>query len=557
MANVNVFVNPTSVNGGNIQNYGELYNTYQDHKREDYSRRNYQAGFRPSQIVAYLSFDFRDHGPQYSARLQVFRQEDNESVLNLEAVVFYLGKLNDLPNYQNSLWNPIAIYRLEEFPEIFGEIVILLREREGYYILAKCLGREMALKLLTSANDIAALNFQSVKKGLLERAMHESSLARYLQVDNEAFINFMSLGRMYEKQSIGLGPAPSEIGFVFQDTESSEVDFQFDFGRQVKGVQRINAIIGANGVGKTRALLALANHVTSTKQKWPSRALLYTHDAGIVRGRLLSRVKTVNLSPTRQNWLELSKRLVYLMVADGVNSRKYELLDRLLSEVLPLRNIYFAINRNAYVPDQLKNSAIIFNSESYISFADVPQGEAAAALMFRMDMPPMVRTVGDSLVYPSSGEMSLFLFLTSVLVECSEGSLLLIDEPENHLHPQFISLLMRNLSRILIDTDSLAVVATHSPFVIRELDKSGVTIMMKATDGGADLFAPTLQTHGADVSEISEYVFDDRHIRKGYENVIDSMLETRGLTPTEAAEFVGENFGGDGVSYFLKKNYAS
>lgn len=50
-------------------------------------------------------------------------------------------------------------------------------------------------------------------------------------------------------------------------------------------------------------------------------------------------------------------------------------------------------------------------------------------------------------------------------------TLVLIDEPESHLHPPLLSAFIRALSDLLLDRNGLSIIATHSPVVLQEVPK--------------------------------------------------------------------------------------
>jgi len=76
----------------------------------------------------------------------------------------------------------------------------------------------------------------------------------------------------------------------------------------------------------------------------------------------------------------------------------------------------------------------------------------------RFGQPDTFRKLGKL----SSGHAIVLLTITR-LVELDERSLVLIDEPEVHLHPPLLSAFVRALSDLLIELNGVAIVATHSP----------------------------------------------------------------------------------------------
>jgi hypothetical protein len=61
----------------------------------------------------------------------------------------------------------------------------------------------------------------------------------------------------------------------------------------------------------------------------------------------------------------------------------------------------------------------------------------------------------------SSGHKIVLLTITRVVETLEERSLVLVDEPEAHLHPPLLSAFTRSLSDLLINRNGVAIIATH------------------------------------------------------------------------------------------------
>lgn len=72
----------------------------------------------------------------------------------------------------------------------------------------------------------------------------------------------------------------------------------------------------------------------------------------------------------------------------------------------------------------------------------------------------------------SSGHQVIVLTLVQLIANITERSLVVLDEPENHLHPPLLAAFIRALSELLIDRNGVALIATHSPVVLQEVPKS-------------------------------------------------------------------------------------
>lgn len=132
--------------------------------------------------------------------------------------------------------------------------------------------------------------------------------------------------------------------------------------------------------------------------------------------------------------------------------------------------------------------------------------------------------------YPlSSGELSFLRFaaLTGLYVE--NGTLLLFDEPETHLHPNFISQFVALLDSLLKQTGSAAILATHSVYFVREAMEDQVTVLRSNSDRVISAETPILKTFGADVGAISYFVFgEDRPSRLAQE--VETKIVAQGAS---------------------------
>lgn len=122
----------------------------------------------------------------------------------------------------------------------------------------------------------------------------------------------------------------------------------------------------------------------------------------------------------------------------------------------------------------------------------------------------------------SSGHQLIVLLLTSLVVTLHPGTLLLIDEPELHLHPNLLSALMRILHRALVDTGSFAIVATHSPQVLQEIPARSIRILERHADTPLVRAYPR-ESFGANLGEIADVAFGMSEERKNYRSLLEAL----------------------------------
>ncbi|EJL1359032.1 AAA family ATPase, partial [Escherichia coli] len=120
------------------------------------------------------------------------------------------------------------------------------------------------------------------------------------------------------------------------------------------------------------------------------------------------------------------------------------------------------------------------------------------------------RIAGDEGVYPmSSGQLSYFKFALLACLYIENGSFVLLDEPETHLHPKLISDFVTLLDNILERTGSFAIIATHSVYFVREVTREQVHVFKRDANKLIHILSPRLKTFGANIGDISYFVFEE------------------------------------------------
>ncbi|XAZ48139.1 AAA family ATPase [Pseudomonas simiae] len=140
----------------------------------------------------------------------------------------------------------------------------------------------------------------------------------------------------------------------------------------------------------------------------------------------------------------------------------------------------------------------------------------------------------------SSGQRSMFRFALHFIAHAGFGTLLIIDEPETYLHPNLVSDYMMLLYSILEQTRSVAIVATHSAYVVRETPTHCVHVLKKI-DGVVKAHHVYVKTLGASVSELSYAVFGDSTV-SAYHEKISEAISKSGLSFEQVIQSYGDIF---------------
>lgn len=77
----------------------------------------------------------------------------------------------------------------------------------------------------------------------------------------------------------------------------------------------------------------------------------------------------------------------------------------------------------------------------------------------------------------SAGHKMVLSIVTCCVDLLAERSIVLLDEPETHLHAPLLASMLRALSNIMVKRNALAVISTHSPIVLQEVPKSCVWLL--------------------------------------------------------------------------------
>lgn len=131
------------------------------------------------------------------------------------------------------------------------------------------------------------------------------------------------------------------------------------------------------------------------------------------------------------------------------------------------------------------------------SFSDVPDRSVAALL----EGDPRETFVGWS-----TGHKIVMHTVTTLVAYAQPKSIILMDEPESHLHPPLLAALMHAVRLVLDKQDAFAVIATHSPVVAQETLGRHVSVINRAGDV-VTILPPKIETYGESIGEITDEVF--------------------------------------------------
>ena len=119
----------------------------------------------------------------------------------------------------------------------------------------------------------------------------------------------------------------------------------------------------------------------------------------------------------------------------------------------------------------------------------------------------------------SSGHKIVLLTITRLVETVEERTLILLDEPEAHLHPPLLSAFIRALSDLLVNRNGVAIVATHSPVILQEVPAKCV---WKVRRNGKVVHAdrPEIETFGENVGVLTREIFGLEVTHSGFHRLV-------------------------------------
>ncbi|MPS34323.1 MAG: ATP-binding protein [Stenotrophomonas sp.] len=402
----------------------------------------------------------------------------------------------------------------------------MLPDMEAYRVLVREFGAVDASSALSAANDLVALNEFSPKSDLLENATRTEIFTRSFMRNSETFFAFKNAGPILHglsEERKGVLSQSLAIRFQMAGREN-EHDLAFDFDHEGVLPKRIAVIIGKNGVGKSQTLGRIAraaldgsdNLTDGTESGRPliNRLLAFapTNEAESVfpaerkkRPRIWYQRYSLNRSRRSRRNDYVSDLIVQVARSPETigDILRWEIFTEALSTISEHEQLHLVTNaaKDSPVPAQ-----------TYVSLKDLQRGQEQRKLdrFASIDVKKEpVRVVAGEGFPLSSGEISFLKFAAQASLAIENGSLLLLDEPETHLHPNFISRFVSLLDKLLELTGSAAIIATHSVYFVREVFREQVTVLGIDGDGFVHADQPLLRTFGADVGAISYFVFGE------------------------------------------------
>ncbi|WP_439504026.1 AAA family ATPase [Methylophaga sp.] len=408
-----------------------------------------------------------------------------------------------------------------EFESLSDEFFSLGQSTEFYKSVA--LMGELGLSVLSELKDIVV--HPEIIEGIKDQPVFSISLLRNHSLS--------TIKGQFSRLLAGEHEL-TNYNFNFEiEGEEKFGGFSLDFNVIVgsKPTSNIHAVIGRNGVGKTTLLNSMIGAITKSEQNTGQFYELTTWLFGNqkkIDTDYFSSLVSVSFSafdpfspPLEQSDPAQGTCYFYIGLKDVKDAERHKSIPELQKEcVWALARCFESkdkTNRWRKAIEKLgsdENFASMSLERLETSFIEVRQ-QITSQSDSQNFLEYYLKTVKPFLDKMSSGHAIVLLTITRLVATVEEKTLVLLDEPESHLHPPLLSAFVRALSDLLLEMNGVAIIATHSPVVLQEIPKCCVWKMYRR---GIDMQCdrPKIETFAENVGVLTTEVFSLEVERSGF-----------------------------------------
>ncbi len=389
-----------------------------------------------------------------------------------------------------------------------------LGQDDSYYENLKLLGDDLRVEFLVALRDIAKNN------DIFEQALEE----RVTRISLLRDVSPVSVKGQFRRLANG-GASLSRYDFTYTTAGSRNgsprMMLSFHVEPDSNPPTNIHVLIGRNGVGKT---FLLNNMISSLVDENASISKVGRFTSGMDTGEIFASLVSVTFSafdhseplPERR---DKSKGVKY----SYIGLKRYKKGETSLSPKSPLllKNEFaksIEVCRNSGKITRWRRALEMLEADPIFREADV---SGIVDLLEGEDFIEKASAIFHDL---SSGHKIVLLTITRLIETVEERTLVLLDEPEAHLHPPLLSAFIRSLSDLLISRNGVAIIATHSPVVLQEVPKSCVWKLRK-TGSEVMIERLELESFGENVGALTREVFGLEVTHSGFHKLLRDAVE--------------------------------
>lgn len=408
-----------------------------------------------------------------------------------------------------------------ELPEDFFS----LGQSAEYYENINSFGSRISHEILIGLHDVA-YDIERFNKVESEQVM-EISLLRGISeftVKNQFYRIAHGGVRLTEYDFVYQSPEPrGEEGF-------SQIQLDFHVKPFSRPSSNIHVLIGRNGTGKTRLLQNMIQSFRKIESEETYGTFFYAKSSDMSGDNQFANLLCVAFSPfddfSQIDPDDLGIPYTYI----GLDKKGRKLSEAICEQ--------FWENFKACMGARQKKEQwleIVKKLQSDPTFRESQCERMAEEFnkrenytSDRSSITPMKEWIQKHFCELSSGHKVILLIITCCVNLMEEKSLVLIDEPENHLHPPLLSAFVNALSYLLQERNGVAIISTHSPVILQEVPRSCVWKLRRT---GREMVAErilSVETFGASITTLTSEVFGLEVTESGFHKVLRDAVEQGG-----------------------------
>lgn len=385
-------------------------------------------------------------------------------------------------------------------------------QTESYYKKLQAISKEDRENILVSLNDCAYDGY--ILNIFKDLPQFKSSAVRFSQAEQALAFGIEIFNR---KQTQDISPSQS---FTFKTQlkgfqSDHKLSFHF-FGKNEKKIpSNVNVIVGRNGTGKTQLLSDLAKTVSGYGFD-DKKDLISSRDNKLGKSSL-SFGPVIVISYSAFDNFEIpgkdEQEREELKTMGHVHGYKYcGLRERIGDGQYRLKDI------EEITKEFSENYKKIKKSEFSQQWTECVQHVLNDPSFREIDSSDLHR----NFLKLSSGQKIILSILAGVFEHIKSNSLVIIDEPETHLHPSLMSAFMHSIRAVLELFDSYAIIATHSPVILQETPSIFVQIL-GGTSKNPKVSTLKSECFGEEISTLTEDVFHVSFEESNFYNVLSGL----------------------------------
>lgn len=446
----------------------------------------------PENNIYLMTDNWNDYS--FETLFHLFVVVQNKPIRIGEVKIGFLGQTTEI-----STRRKLQGLNLNNLPEDFFS----LGESDEYYENISKLDEKLKISVLQILNDIV------FKQDIIPRIKNEEvfrvSLLRY--------VSLTTVKEKYKRLSSG-DSSPTDFSFFFERSGVENLsDIRLDFEVIAKSIPstNIHAMIGRNGIGKTTILNGMIDSIANLDKDSQLFTKNLFNDRKVIDKEFFSTLVSISFSafdpfepPEEQPNPALGTCYYYIGLKNEGVSDELKSINEFYSSKFKMQHLEFAkfltqIKSEKYRVRKWKEAMQTLESDENFEEMD---------LIGLIDFGPeeIEYQAMSTISKMSSGHAIVLLTITGLVRRVEEKSLVLIDEPESHLHPPLLSAFIRTLSDLLTSRNGVAIIATHSPVVLQEIPKSCAWKISRYGSVSTTI-KPKIETFGENVGVLTRDVF--------------------------------------------------